>query len=223
MRACMFKRFDKNLRALAPDPALNSSALVAARLAVAQRPLGCGAKRSRFVFIPAAVGGEDGWMLLDSPPQALIRGGSMSETSVSLTVRNEYEQTSAWYKKEDYLYRVRTTDVASWIFKMFKPADYVVIKMDVEGGEFGMMPKLLRLAGGLGLVDRLAMQCHKNKAEGRSCKQLLASIGRAAKKVGFREVDESSYDGMDSHSRPPNRTVAGAWARACGVQSFMDS
>ncbi|KAJ1640013.1 hypothetical protein T492DRAFT_24994 [Pavlovales sp. CCMP2436] len=54
--------------------------------------------------------GEDGWMLLDSPPQALIRGGSMSETSVSLTVRNEYEQTSAWYKKEDYLYRVRTTD-----------------------------------------------------------------------------------------------------------------
>jgi hypothetical protein len=120
MRVCMFKRFDKHLRALKPDPALNSSALVESRLAVAQRPLVCNATRSRFTLIPAAVGDEDGWMSLESPPHALIRGGAMAKTPTD--VINEYRQASPWYRKEDYEYRVRTADVASWMVRSFAGA-----------------------------------------------------------------------------------------------------
>ncbi|KAJ1634807.1 hypothetical protein T492DRAFT_903148 [Pavlovales sp. CCMP2436] len=189
MRRCTFKRFDAHLRALKPDLALNSSALVEMRLTAAQRPLECSATRSRFVFIPAAVGDEDGWMMLDSPPHALIRGGSMTK---------------------DYIYRVRTADVASWMFKSFSAADYVVMKVDIEGAEHSFMPKLMRLSGGLELVDALAMECHAP-----NCEQLLRLIGSAAKKAGFRTVNEGSYNGMDSHSRPPNFKEAGRWARVC--------
>jgi hypothetical protein len=212
-RACMLERFDEHLRALKPDPNLNSTALFESRLAMAQHQLACGANQSRFTFVPAAVGGRGkGWMSLESPPHALIRGGSMQAIAA---IDNRLYSKSPWYRLEDYRFRVRTADVAAWMARSFRKEDFIVVKADVEGAEHVFLPELIRL-GGIELVDTLAMECHGGV---RKCRNLLKAVSVGTKKDGFQAVDEGGYQGMDVHSRPPPPEEIKSWAALCGVRT----
>lgn len=57
------------------------------------------------------------------------------------------------------LSRVRGLDLADWLMKTVTKEDYVVMKMDVGGAEFQLLPKLLN-TGAICLIDELFLECH---------------------------------------------------------------
>ncbi|GJN31198.1 hypothetical protein PR202_gb19563 [Eleusine coracana subsp. coracana] len=58
--------------------------------------------------------------------------------------------------------RVPAFDLAEWMTRTFSEQDYVVVKMDVEGAEFDLVPRMLD-TGAICLVDELFLECHYNR------------------------------------------------------------
>ncbi|KAL6902296.1 hypothetical protein ACP4OV_005172 [Aristida adscensionis] len=58
--------------------------------------------------------------------------------------------------------RVPAFDLAEWLRRTASEQDYVVMKMDVEGAEFELIPRMLD-AGAMCLVDELFLECHYNR------------------------------------------------------------
>ncbi|KAK1284528.1 hypothetical protein QJS10_CPB21g01468 [Acorus calamus] len=53
-------------------------------------------------------------------------------------------------------------DFAVWLKSTVSEADYVVMKMDVEGTEFDLIPRLFE-TGAICLIDELFLECHYNR------------------------------------------------------------
>ncbi|KAL6657245.1 hypothetical protein ACP70R_005025 [Stipagrostis hirtigluma subsp. patula] len=53
-------------------------------------------------------------------------------------------------------------DFAQWLKKTVSEQDYVVMKMDVEGTEFDLIPRLFD-TGAICLIDELFLECHYNR------------------------------------------------------------
>ncbi|WVZ56630.1 hypothetical protein U9M48_007126 [Paspalum notatum var. saurae] len=60
------------------------------------------------------------------------------------------------------LRRVPAFDLAEWLKRTVSEQDYVVMKMDVEGTEFDLIPRMLD-TGAICLVDELFLECHYNR------------------------------------------------------------
>lgn len=130
---------------------------------------------------------------------------------------SEYSKASSWFKSEDYSFSVRTVDVAAWIVRSFTESDYVLLKVDVEGAEFGFLPRLISL-GGMPLIDGLSMECHHGVSEARklrmNCAALESNVKRAAPKMMFMR-EGSLHKGLDRHSAAPPASVLQRWAEEC--------
>ncbi|KAH9305810.1 hypothetical protein KI387_010214 [Taxus chinensis] len=90
---------------------------------------------------------------------------------------------AAWIKNEvqSEQSRERGLDLAEWLVETVTPEDYVVMKMNVGGAEFQILPKMLR-TGALCLVDELFLECHyqspyKKKKQRRSYWECLTLYG----------------------------------------------
>ena len=165
----MFRVLKPRLEALRSDARFAREDLVQSRLdeALISNNLG----RPRFTFIPAAVSSEDGELVLFGNAEATIRGGFVD---VPVPGYDEH--------------RVRMIDVVAWMEKAFGPDDVVVIKMDVEGAEHDIIPKLIssRIR-----VHTLAMECHDTGS--RSCGDLKKLIAQTGMRVKYE--DEGDYAG----------------------------
>ncbi|CAI9094201.1 OLC1v1029895C1 [Oldenlandia corymbosa var. corymbosa] len=64
------------------------------------------------------------------------------------------------YAKEQNI--VQAFDFADWLIRSFTRQDYVVLKMDVEGSEMEMVPKLVE-TGAIGLIDEVFIECHYDR------------------------------------------------------------
>ncbi|ESQ40043.1 hypothetical protein EUTSA_v10015877mg [Eutrema salsugineum] len=53
-------------------------------------------------------------------------------------------------------------DFADWLKKSVRERDFVVMKMDVEGTEFDLIPRLIK-TGAICLIDELFLECHYNR------------------------------------------------------------
>lgn len=53
-------------------------------------------------------------------------------------------------------------DFALWLKSMVGEMDYVVVKMDVEGNEFNLIPRLIE-TGAICLIDEMFLECHYNR------------------------------------------------------------
>lgn len=53
-------------------------------------------------------------------------------------------------------------DFALWLKSMVTEKDYVVVKMDVEGTEFNLIPRLIE-TGAICLIDEMFLECHYNR------------------------------------------------------------
>ncbi|KFK24641.1 hypothetical protein AALP_AA8G005900 [Arabis alpina] len=53
-------------------------------------------------------------------------------------------------------------DFADWLKKNVRDRDFVVMKMDVEGTEFDLIPRLIK-TGAICLIDELFLECHYNR------------------------------------------------------------
>ncbi|CAN6320327.1 unnamed protein product [Urochloa humidicola] len=58
--------------------------------------------------------------------------------------------------------RVPAFDLAEWLKRTASEQDYVVMKMDVEGTEFDLVPRMIE-TGAICLVDELFLECHYNR------------------------------------------------------------
>lgn len=179
MRACMFRIFRGQLNNLHADPKLDDMSLIAARLAVADKPPHVGA--ARFTSVPAAAGAADGRLDLGAmTPEQMIRGGASSQTIPGLPT-----------------WSVPVVNVVSWLVSHFTSEDYVVVKMDIEGAEFSILSALLD--GGHGcLIDVLAIECHNSVGD---CAQLMSKLAMYPC-IKILKEGEHGYHGWDHHSGP---------------------
>ncbi|RLN17018.1 uncharacterized protein C2845_PM02G28950 [Panicum miliaceum] len=58
--------------------------------------------------------------------------------------------------------RIPAFDLAEWLKRTVTEQDYVVMKMDVEGTEFDLIPRMIG-TGAICLVDELFLECHYNR------------------------------------------------------------
>lgn len=176
MRECMFRKFQKPLKRMKADTSLMTDKSIRERLATAGMPP---LTKDRYVLIPAAAGATNSTMHLGSvDAEQMIRGGA-----------HDNEHTG---KQVD----VPLVDVVSWLVSNFDEKDYVVVKMDIEGGEFPIVNSLIS-KGKAGLIDKIAMECHDWVG---NCKDLLTRFTSA---TGLTPLIESKdYQGWDSFSSP---------------------
>lgn len=58
--------------------------------------------------------------------------------------------------------KIQGFDFADWLKKTVSERDYVVVKMDVEGTEFHLIPRLIE-TGAMCLIDEIFLECHYNR------------------------------------------------------------
>lgn len=58
--------------------------------------------------------------------------------------------------------KIQGFDLAEWLKNTVSRNDFVVMKMDVEGAEFDLIPRLFE-SGAICLVDELFLECHYNR------------------------------------------------------------
>ncbi|KAK1354437.1 Methyltransferase [Heracleum sosnowskyi] len=68
---------------------------------------------------------------------------------------------STWNFVTD-LDRIMGFDFANWLKNTVSETDFVVVKMDVEGAEFHLIPKLVE-TGAICLIDEMFLACHYNR------------------------------------------------------------
>lgn len=181
MRECVMSVLRQKLRALRPDPALNETALVDARLTQAVKIAGTSCLNhttcpNRYVAVPAAAGIDDDWLTLWGSPEQLIRGGALPTSQASMTRAHRYT--------------VRSVDVASWLARAAPRAEFVFLKMDIEGAEHALMRRMEAL-GVHRMVHALALECHDNAG---SC----AATMRRVRSWNVTIINEGRYGGMDA-------------------------
>ena len=191
----------QNLRAIPLNPAFNTSEMVAERLAEAAVS-NAGNKRARYTFVPAAVGATDGWL---QAPCGSDVGSVMTSIRINAKRPNDKKPsaTCVWH-------RIRTVDVASWIKKHFTDDDWIVMKMDTEGGEYGVFNAMLKDMDGLGkLIDVLGWECHSSPQHKQDCGQLRPAMEAAgfAKYFRYGPVAGGMYPDRDSTAMFELRTI----------------
>ncbi|CAN6467461.1 unnamed protein product [Victoria cruziana] len=58
--------------------------------------------------------------------------------------------------------KVQGLDFAEWLIRTVGEGDFVVMKMDVEGAEFDLIPRLIE-TGAICLIDEIFLECHYNR------------------------------------------------------------
>ncbi|KAG4922203.1 hypothetical protein AAZX31_18G189400 [Glycine max] len=58
--------------------------------------------------------------------------------------------------------KIQGFDFANWLKKTVSKNDFVVMKMDVEGTEFDLIPRLIK-TGAICLIDEIFLECHYNR------------------------------------------------------------
>ncbi|CAE7323764.1 unnamed protein product [Symbiodinium sp. CCMP2456] len=186
-RECMVKLFEPQIHALKVEPELSSLQLIHSRMREAAAPPPT-AEESRYTFIPTAVGSEDGELKMtdNTARTVLIRGGFGAGNAKKDTSRE---------------YHIPMVNVVRWMIDSFRESDYIVVKMDVEGAEHGILSGLLD-HGKLGLIDILAFECHAAKTS-PACKKLNRRLDKAAAVSKTKILREASgYQGWDHFSTP---------------------
>ena len=216
MRRCMFRRLAPALDALTPDPALNRSKLIRERLDASLKA--SGRPRAHFTFVPAAVGAADDWMAMYNAPRQLIRGGSLM---VGDRDADELDTSNDVLEHEPrYNFKVRVIDFVAWLKRSFTPADWVVVKMDIEGAEYPIFERLLNDTPTLHLIDVLALEVHPwgytgtRFASPQHLNQLIEQAAPSMLLIPHHEWDR----GFDSQSAPASEESIAQTARYCALK-----
>ncbi|KAL6203509.1 hypothetical protein ACLB2K_027209 [Fragaria x ananassa] len=64
--------------------------------------------------------------------------------------------------------KIKGIDFVEWLTRSVSGSDFVVVRMDVEGSEFYLVPRLIE-SGAICLIDEVFMECHYNRWQ-RCCR-----------------------------------------------------
>lgn len=180
MYTCMNRIFKEPLAKLAVNPALNDSALIQSRLDEAAQPNEGTA--ARYTFVPAAVGAGEGWLSVDWPSGLLLY---VHDPPLEPVPRPPGVPAHI---------SVRVVDWVSWLQRHFSAHDVVVVKMDIEGAEHTILPRMAG-DGSIDLIDVLGLECHGGKL-------LCPALFRDLTRHGVRLVSEAAYSPLSSGVDP---------------------
>jgi FkbM family methyltransferase len=84
-----------------------------------------------------------------------------SQDQASTVVSGKREYAEYGWSQIDYQSpnHVPALDLSSWLLRNVQPADYVVMKMDIEGAEYAVLERMLA-EGAMALVDVLRCEWH---------------------------------------------------------------
>lgn len=208
---CVYRAVQPQLARLREDPRLDR-ALLAARMRAAAScagPTATPTAADRYRLLPAAVGASNGTMELFGGREQLLRGGLLARPNFSA---KPWEHVGA-----DAVQRVPVVDVGAWLASSFTRADFVVLKMDVEGAEQQIIPRLIELNASA-LVDVFLWECHPGRGSGHAKCHVLESALRAS---GVGAIFREPLAGPGTHAwarifrRAEQRT--GTRTRAIGI------
>ena len=95
---------------------------------------------------------------------------------------------------------VPRVDVVSWMLRSFRPSDFVVLKMDIEGADNESVPALLATNTSR-LVDVLLWECHL-KLRGPPGKCQCAAWDRALPAAGVKAISHAPYPVAKASASP---------------------
>lgn len=75
------------------------------------------------------------------------------------TSKSTIAGSNKYCEKDQKNVNVECVDISSWIKSNFSKEDHIVLKLDIEGGEYDVIPKMLE-AGALEYVDKLFCEIH---------------------------------------------------------------
>ena len=180
--SCILARMQHDLDELKPDPLLSgdgSGTLLKRRLATAAScPAGAGQAPTldEFTMVPAAAAAKDGLMRIFGTRDDLVLGGVRSPTHTMLPGGKRRKQNR----------KVTKVDIVRWLKDSFTEDDFVALKMDVEGAEHAIVPKMI-MHNASALVDVLLWECHPVPTASMKCNEMERRLKKGGVKVIFRE------------------------------------
>lgn len=123
-----------------------------------------------YTLLPAAVSKRNGSLRVSGNLASLVRGGL--RTGLGGGPRST----------------VAAVDLAGWLRAHFSEADFLVLKMDVEGAEHDVIHRLVEL-NATRIVDVFLWECHP-----RTGRPACREHGRNLKKAGVRFLAQEPYD-----------------------------
>lgn len=111
-------------------------------------------------------------------------------------------QSSSLYKnKKKYIDRknpvkVKAIDFSKWIINNFSKQDYIICKMNIEGAEYQVLPKMLK-DGSIDYINKLYMSWHYRKIEGFEKDQhdkLVKDISKRTQLIRWTFVEGEKED-----------------------------
>lgn len=206
-------------------PSLNQTELVQRRLARARnRDADARKKGNRYTFVPAAVSDRNGYIDLKQTTLSILIGASWFE-DVHLTQEEEKDAGG------DLMHlRTNAVDFAAWMSVSFTKEDKIILKLDCEGAEHSVIPKMIEL-GVAPLIDVLFFECHtlnatRKPGEGNggpaavahpTCQTLFRDFLRASPKTLMHTVPwKLPHAGAhDYHSYPMSMEESRQLIQAC--------
>lgn len=114
--------------------------------------------RKRFEGKPVEIIEAAAWSADGTAP--LYLGHPLSSTLMKGKVGLEnYPEFHISYEKST---KVKTVDISAWLLDRLQQDDYVIVKMDIEGAEYSVLPKFLS-TGLIDLIDELRCEFHENR------------------------------------------------------------
>ncbi|KAK2386654.1 peptide upstream protein [Trifolium repens] len=90
----------------------------------------------------------------DPSKKLMMKGRGMGRNRI-----NPVQTSSSHMGDKD---KIQGFDFADWLKSVVTSNDFVVVKMDVEGTEFHLIPRLIQ-TGAICLIDELFLECHYNR------------------------------------------------------------
>lgn len=76
------------------------------------------------------------------------------------------------------IFKVESIDFSDWLKQTCKEEDFVILKMDIEGSEYEIVPKLIQ-DGTINLIDIFYLEWHSNRVgdvKGNKCQEIMSNL-----------------------------------------------
>ena len=160
----------------------------------------------------AAVWISDGTMIANmqtpgsrtATKHGILYNMTSSALQVGGVALNKYTRSQRQQPATERAVSVRTVDFSSWLSRHFCRADDVAVKMDIEGAELEIVPKLLA-TNATRLLDVFLWECH---AKWKGVKGKCQCVGweEELRRAGVRRVYREPY-----RFAPAEKYRAAAW------------
>eukprot|EP00250_Pteridium_aquilinum_P018032 c23906_g1_i1 orf=577-2238(+) len=120
------------------------------------------AKRRNVQFLPFAAWVRNETLVFGANPENRAAEGEFGMGRIQSRSAVENSSNVLSLPSSNSYQTVQGFDLAEWLLRTVSVDDFVVMKLDVEGTEFDLLPRMLE-TGAICLIDELFLECHYNR------------------------------------------------------------